>query len=139
MPYDESDAARDAYMERLFQEFYESEGPQIAEEAIAGFQDERLQSYFIANPMLIEPAQRQLTKARAFFSQGEYDAALVFAASALEVGLKYGLFRPIVYGLVRDRLLLSRELLTESGSVFVQISDENVHHVRELMDEVFWG
>ena len=38
---------------------------------------------------------------------------------------------------VRDRLLLARELLTESGSVFVQISDENVHHVRELMDEVF--
>jgi len=32
---------------------------------------------------------------------------------------------------------LARELLSESGSVFVQISDENVHHVRELMDEVF--
>ncbi|MDT9275100.1 MAG: site-specific DNA-methyltransferase [Limnospira sp. PMC 737.11] len=40
---------------------------------------------------------------------------------------------------LRDRLLLARELLTESGSVFVQISDENVHHVRELMDEVFGG
>jgi adenine-specific DNA-methyltransferase len=38
---------------------------------------------------------------------------------------------------LRDRLLLARELLTESGSVFVQISDENVHHVRELMDEMF--
>jgi len=38
---------------------------------------------------------------------------------------------------LRDRLLLARELLTESGSVFVQISDENMHHVRELMDEVF--
>jgi adenine-specific DNA-methyltransferase len=38
---------------------------------------------------------------------------------------------------LRDRLLLDRELLTESGSVFVQISDKNVHHVRELMDEVF--
>jgi adenine-specific DNA-methyltransferase len=38
---------------------------------------------------------------------------------------------------LRDRLLLVRELLHESGSVFVQISDENVHHVRELMDEVF--
>ena len=38
---------------------------------------------------------------------------------------------------LRDRLLLARELLTESGSVFVQISDENLHHVRELMDEVF--
>ncbi len=38
---------------------------------------------------------------------------------------------------LRDRVILARELLTESGSVFVQISDENVHHVRELMDEVF--
>jgi adenine-specific DNA-methyltransferase len=38
---------------------------------------------------------------------------------------------------LRDRLLLARELLSESGSVFVQISDENLHHVRELMDEIF--
>src|SRR6266581_8247129 len=38
---------------------------------------------------------------------------------------------------LRDRLLLARELLHESGSLFVQISDENVHHVRELCDEVF--
>ena len=38
---------------------------------------------------------------------------------------------------LRDRLLLARELLTESGSCFVQISDENVHLVRCLMDEVF--
>src|SRR5208337_2396917 len=38
---------------------------------------------------------------------------------------------------LRDRLLLARELLTDSGSILVQISDENVHHVREIMDEVF--
>ena len=38
---------------------------------------------------------------------------------------------------LRDRLLLARELLTESGSIFVQISDENVHHVRGIMDEIF--
>ncbi|MCB8789045.1 site-specific DNA-methyltransferase [Planktothrix agardhii] len=38
---------------------------------------------------------------------------------------------------LRDRLLLARELLTDSGSIFVQIGDENVHHIRELMDEVF--
>ena len=36
---------------------------------------------------------------------------------------------------LRDRLLLARELLHESGSVFVQIGDENLHHVREMMDE----
>lgn len=38
---------------------------------------------------------------------------------------------------LRDRLLVARELLTESGSCFVQINDENVHLVRNLMDEVF--
>lgn len=38
---------------------------------------------------------------------------------------------------LRDRLLLARELLHESGSVFVQISDENVHHVKEIMSEIF--
>ncbi len=38
---------------------------------------------------------------------------------------------------LRDRLLLALALLHESGSVFVQISDENLHHVREIMDEVF--
>jgi len=38
---------------------------------------------------------------------------------------------------LRDRLLLSKKLLNESGSCFVQISDVNLHHVREIMDEVF--
>ncbi|MEP0815115.1 MAG: site-specific DNA-methyltransferase [bacterium] len=38
---------------------------------------------------------------------------------------------------LRDRLTVARELLTESGSIFVQIGDENVHLVRCLMDEVF--
>lgn len=38
---------------------------------------------------------------------------------------------------LRDRLAMARELLTDSGSVFVQISDENLHRVRMLMDEVF--
>ena len=38
---------------------------------------------------------------------------------------------------LRDRLLLCKELLADSGSVFVQISDENLHRVRALMDEVF--
>ena len=38
---------------------------------------------------------------------------------------------------LRDRLVVARELLTESGSCFVQISDENVHTVRSVMDEVF--
>lgn len=38
---------------------------------------------------------------------------------------------------LRDRLTAMRDLLTESGSIFVQIGDENVHRVRSLLDEVF--
>lgn len=38
---------------------------------------------------------------------------------------------------LRDRLVVARDLLTDSGSIFVQIGDENVHRVRAIMDEVF--
>src|SRR5271156_3828951 len=38
---------------------------------------------------------------------------------------------------LRDRLTVARDLLTDSGSIFVQIGDENVHRVRAMMDEVF--
>jgi adenine-specific DNA-methyltransferase len=48
---------------------------------------------------------------------------------------KLGIHSYLAY--LRDRLTAARELLTESGSVFVQIGDENVHLVRAVMDEVF--
>jgi adenine-specific DNA-methyltransferase len=38
---------------------------------------------------------------------------------------------------LRDRLIVARDLLTDSGSIFVQIGDENVHRIRAVMDEVF--
>jgi adenine-specific DNA-methyltransferase len=38
---------------------------------------------------------------------------------------------------LRDRLTVARDLLADSGSIFVQIGDENVHRVRAIMDEVF--
>ena len=38
---------------------------------------------------------------------------------------------------LRDRLTVARDLLADSGSIFVQIGDENVHVVRALMDEIF--
>jgi len=48
---------------------------------------------------------------------------------------EFGIHSYLTY--LRDRLLLAKELLHESGSVFVQISDENVHLVRSLLDEIF--
>ncbi len=38
---------------------------------------------------------------------------------------------------LRDRLMVARDLLTDSGSIFVQIGDENIHRVRALLDEIF--
>lgn len=38
---------------------------------------------------------------------------------------------------LRDRLTVARDLLTDSGSIFIQIGDENVHRVRAVMDEIF--
>jgi len=48
---------------------------------------------------------------------------------------KLGIHSYLAY--LRDRLVVARELLTETGSVFVQIGDENVHLVRCILDEVF--
>jgi adenine-specific DNA-methyltransferase len=41
------------------------------------------------------------------------------------------------FSYLRDRLLLARELLTPSGSIFLQIGDEHMHNVRKILDEVF--
>ena len=48
---------------------------------------------------------------------------------------RHGIHSYLTY--LRDRLTVARDLLSESGSVFVQIGDENVHRVRSVMDEVF--
>lgn len=48
---------------------------------------------------------------------------------------RHGIHSYLTY--LRDRLTVARDLLTESGSIFVQIGDENVHRVRAVMDEVF--
>jgi len=48
---------------------------------------------------------------------------------------KLGIHSYLAY--LRDRLVVARELLTETGSIFVQINDENLHLVRCLLDEVF--
>jgi adenine-specific DNA-methyltransferase len=48
---------------------------------------------------------------------------------------KWGISSYLSY--LRDRLAVARDLLTESGSIFVQIGDENVHRVRDLLDEIF--
>lgn len=94
MSYNEFDAAQDAAYEALYEEH--------KEEAISEFTAERLQSFYIENPSLAEPAVRALDEASKLFSSGHFTAAFIFAAIAAEVGLKFVLLKPVVYGLVHS-------------------------------------
>lgn len=90
---DMQDAAYEQWQEeQWFEDLYN--------EHIAEFTSERLQSFYVENPLIADASLRALREARELFAQGHYSAALVFAFVAAEVGIKSVLFKPIVYGLV---------------------------------------
>jgi hypothetical protein len=109
MSYDYWDAMQEEGLNNMYNEL----GPQWAEdhanelfekyydEAIAQFTSERLSSYYIANPNLAAQAYTALVYAKSLLSSHPR-AALVFAATAIEVTIKTVLLRPIVYGLVHN-------------------------------------
>lgn len=101
MSYDEFDAAQDEMYERLSAELYSEH----REQAIAEFTSERLRSYYLENPRVAEPAVKMLNEAMSLFSEGHFDAALVFAASSCELFLKATLLRPVIHGLVHSDIL----------------------------------
>src|SRR5438093_3254459 len=90
MSYDENHAARDA--------FYE----QIGNEAIADFTADRLKSYYDDHFMVMQPALRTFHEATRLRTDGHPSAAIVFAASAIELFLKATILQPLVYGLVHN-------------------------------------
>lgn len=97
----EEDARYDDYIDSLFQSFLEDHGPEIREEAIADFTKERLQSYYRGDPDVAKASLLRLEEARALLP-GHPSAALVMAGSAMEVGLKVALLKPIVFGVVHQ-------------------------------------
>ena len=101
--YDEYDAARDDFYDRMYQEL----GPQWAEDngfveygdAINDFTSERLQSYYLAHTDVARPAHDSLVTAEALLG-AHPNAALVFGTTAIELAVKNVLLKPIVFGLV---------------------------------------
>jgi hypothetical protein len=75
------------------------------QEVVDGFTNDRLKSHYLANPELAEPSLEAWRYARELIGQDHPRAALVFAATAIEVGYKTVLFRPIVSGLVHTEAL----------------------------------
>jgi hypothetical protein len=73
-----------------------------AEQAIEEFVSARLQSFYVENPEVIGPPIDALSKARRLSGTGDYAAALVFAVIGIEVGLKLGFIKAIVYGSVHN-------------------------------------
>lgn len=87
--------------EAAYEEAMEALYAEHKEQAIEEFTDERLQSYYIAHPSIAEPPLRSLDQARKLLPHYP-TAAFVFAAIAIEVGLKVALLKPVVYGLVHS-------------------------------------
>jgi len=93
MSMTEEEARYEQWMEELYEEH--------SKQAIEEFTTERLQSYYVDNTMVAEAALRSLAEARNLLPQHP-TAAHIFAAIAIEVGLKAALLKPVVYGLVHS-------------------------------------
>jgi hypothetical protein len=74
-------------------------------EIVESFTQERLKSYYLGHPDVTQKAHRALTEAKKLLADGHAQAALVFAGTAIEIGYKAALLRPIVSGLVHNEAL----------------------------------
>jgi len=98
MSYDASDAARDEMYDEIARELY----PDHKRQAIREFTADRLRSYYLANPLVMQPAAQALQEGQALQAKEHHSAALVFYVTAIELFLKASLLRPVVHGLVHS-------------------------------------
>ena len=89
----EDEARFEEWMDELYRDH--------KEQAIEEFTDERLKSFYLAHPLIAQPPLEALAEARKLV-EAHTSAAQVFAAVAVEVGLKAALLKPVVHGLVHS-------------------------------------
>lgn len=105
MSMDEWEAERETYIDELYREFLESPDTEaefrerLYDGIVGDFTDDRLTSFYVNEPRLAKPALRALADAKTLLATNS-TAAFVFAAIALEVGIKSVLLKPIIHGLV---------------------------------------
>jgi len=109
--------ARDGFINSLYEDFANdvlAGKDELYGEVVSRFTLERLQSYYVANPTVAARALWAYQQAAGFLGSHP-EAALVFASIAAEVGLKAGLLKPILHGLVHDEslALIIAELVPE--------------------------
>jgi hypothetical protein len=98
MSYDPQDAAFDEMYERIGEELY----PEHKEQAVSEFTADRLQAFYLSNPMVLRSAVESLQEVKRLKTNGHSSAAVVFCATAIELFLKTTLLQPIVHGLVHN-------------------------------------
>lgn len=126
MSYDPTDAAMDEMYERIGDELY----PEHREQALSEFTAERLQSFYLANPMVMRPAVDAFQEMRKLKDEGHPAAALVFASSAIELFLKATVLHPVVHGLVHTPALA--EIIVQ-----VAVSQTGFDRYRSLLARLF--
>ena len=114
------EAAYDEYMAELYEEH--------KKEAIEEFTYERLQSYYVNNKLMAQPAFLALSEARSLIESNK-SAALIFSSIAMEVGLKTTLLKPIVHGLVHTESVAA--LITD-----LTISHNGMDRYRKLLFQI---
>ena len=84
-------------------------------EAVGYFVDGRLRSYYVQHPDVAQKALGALSYSKDLLTQGQARAAVVFAVSAIEIGYKAALLRPIVSGLVHTEGLAEGVMILATG------------------------
>lgn len=98
MSYDPHDAALDEMYERISDELY----PAHKEQALFEFTVDRLQSYYLSNPLVMRPAVDALQEAKRLRLGEHFSAAVIFSCTGIELFLKATLLQPIIHGLVHS-------------------------------------
>lgn len=127
MSYDEEDAARDAFYERIREELR----PEIIEE----FQGERLTSYLDSNRTIAERPYRALLEARKLYAASHETAAFVHGVIASEVALKTVFIRPLVLGVVNNDILapvITEMVLGQTRGQFERVKELFLSLLNEL-------
>jgi hypothetical protein len=142
--------------EALFEEAVEAVYPEHFERAVIEFTTDRLQSFYLAHRDVALAPLSALSKARSLLLGSHLEAALVFAAVAVEVGLRAAILRPITYGLAHNEDLaaavaevlmktralvtlrtLSLRILAEHGGIDLD-RDRRPRATRSLWGEMMW-
>jgi hypothetical protein len=118
----------EARYEQWLDELYREHSEQAIEEFIA----DRLQSFYLQNPIVAEPAAAALVKAREYF-QNDPTVALILAAISMEVVLRIVLLKPIVFGLVNNEptaglitdIVLTQNFTDKFGKFLLKILNEH--------------